>query len=187
MTYTIFTLLFAGITALSTIAAFATCVIQYRSTRPQIKIKPDDQLIGGTKPQSLFCVHNDSAIALVTLDIQNSSQIAGTITDIYLKYGGKKYYCDSLYKQYDSEFDILSFDENKNPFIPDITHLKDPMIISPFFSFRGFLLFHNFAVINYLNEIIVDFHYKIIGKRQTHSYKIRLYRMVPKDTIDNTK
>lgn len=61
------------------------------------------------------------------------------------------------------------------------------MIISPFFSFRGFLLFHNFAVIDCLNDITVDFHYKIIGKRRTHSCKIRLYRMAPKDTIDNTK
>lgn len=185
MFYNAFTLILSAITAASTIAAFFTCFISYKTTRPNIKVIIDDSLFQGTTPQSFFSsfkgLVKEYSFAKLSITIENRSPILGTIADLYVEYCGKKYYSSSIYTEPSPELQIKmeAISSNEEKIDPDLTDLKSPICIAPYFSLTGFITIPNFAFIEELPNIKATFCYRIIGKNKKYRIPITLYRKSP--------
>ena len=99
------------------------------NTHPHIKIKVES----GVYTQQLN-------LLAVIVSISNSSQIGGTISDAYVKIGGKKYPCLYIGEDYDLSSLKVQTTINKNSFSLSDEHFRLPMSIGPFsFSFCAFV------------------------------------------------
>lgn len=182
MSYTLFTLIFAGITALSTIAAFISCFIMYKTTRPKVSLTVNDK--NDISPQSIFSSFElkgeKVSLAKICINVKNLSPVVGTITDIFIEYKNQKYYTSSIYTNIDINPKLtIKIQKSKDNFINELMELRDPISLTPYFSLDGFLTIPNFAFI--MDEDIINVYlcFNIVGKRKFYRIPITLYRISP--------
>lgn len=147
-------------TAISGISAVIVCFLTFRTTRPQIKLKTDK------KPSNrAYAYWHNKSFAFLSLEIINSSNIAGMIDDLCIIYKGKEYPAENIYAKYDPHpFELKSFFDEQIEQDTQALHLKTPLKIDGYSIKSGFFLFPTFPVIQ-ANEIVVTLRFRLINKK----------------------
>lgn len=162
--YQLFTLIFAGISALSTLAAFLTCHFAYKSIKPNIhfKIVKSKKI---KKPQNVYSSFKKEGFCFITFEVYNNSPVSGAVSNLCLIFQGKEYYPEAINKdnKLKDYINIVALDDNGSKF--NAKHrFVDPIIAKPFLYQQGHIIFPKFPYCENARKVKVVVKYKISGK-----------------------
>jgi len=173
MDATTLTLILSGISTLSTIAAFISCVLMYKSIRPRLKIKVINFI--KKRPQCFYKTFNGRTFAFIRIHITNASSIQGSITDAVIKIKDKFYLVATKcsFNQCDVEANInienLSLDAKKVIYYT-------PIDVLPFSHSNGFLYVPNLPAFTN-NQIKIKVICCSVSRLFKYRKKITLFNM----------
>lgn len=187
----------------SAITAIFTFVIFRRNSKPKISLEVMGngyhELYNEYLIRNHFYIDEQQSTAMIQVEIQNTSSIAGTITNIFLVPKSKNSQpsqTTTSYKNYTiKKYNFIYISSNLSEWYnKEYQNLKQPITVPPYGYLIGFLLAPNFNVITEANEIEVSLEYTIVGVKDCKK-NVRLVRSAfplcefePKyKAIDNSK
>lgn len=148
-TATVIAMCAAICSAVSTLAALATCFFSAKQVVPRIKFHIQED-------ECLYAHALDKRFALISFDAENRSASAGTISDILIDYQKQRYHgenADSLYDisplKLDIEDGVQHYKIN-----PASRNFKLPIKVNGFSKVQGFILIPNFPIINSVSTVL---------------------------------
>lgn len=162
--YQLFTLIFSGITAASTIAAFLTCYFTHKSTKPNISFFIKTSCDKNT-PQNVYSSFKKEGFCFITFEVYNNSPVSGAVSNLCLIFQGKEYYPEAINKdnKLKDYINIVALDDNGSKF--NAQHrFVDPIIAKPFLYQQGHIVFPKFPYFENASKVKVVVKCKISGK-----------------------
>lgn len=172
----------------SAIAAVCSFIITKRNSKPRIKLEilnqdPFLQNYNLTLIRNFFYLDETQKNAIIHVEIENHSSMAGTITEIFIKSDSNKLLPPSQiatsYKDYGVQplrfsLESTTHTERYNSKFMD---LRQPITVKPFGYLIGFLFVPHFNIKTDAKKINVVLEYKIVGYNKTFSKKLTLTRV----------
>ena len=147
-------------TAISGISAAIACILTFRTTRPQIKLRLTEK-----QTHRVYTHYKDKSFAMLCFDLQNSSTVTGMLGSLCLIYKGEKYYAENFATNYDpSPLEVKSFFDANIEQDATALHLTMPIKVPSFSIVSGFILFPAFPALQ-VDSISVDIQYRLTNQK----------------------
>lgn len=168
---------------ISTLTAFCTFIIYRKNSKPKIHLeilnatplKVKNEIIY----RNIYYYGEEQQCAIIHVELENFSSMAGTITDIFLRPAKSCLMSHAMcnYKEYPVGKYFLSAGTPKERYSKEYLNLKQPITVNAYGYLIGFLYFPVFQVSKLENKLECYLEYRIAGIDKYFSKKVILNRV----------
>lgn len=182
-------ILVAIATIASSITALGTFFIYKKNSKPKLTLtilnnNPVMLVTNEKNYRNLYYVDDKQHNAMVHVEIENRSSVAGTLTDIFIrpKNSNKLSQAMAKHKDYNQE-PSLFFVESKQSgerYNKKYQKLRQPITVAPYGYVIGFLYFPTFQFVKLEDKMKCVLEYRIAGINKLFEQELTLYRVETK-------